>query len=110
MQTRIPPKKFASDGCSGGLSKAWKFVTGHVPPFEMCCFAHDVEYHFGSGAGATAHENYTDRLYADNQLFKCIWRDGIVGKVWSPIIWIGVRIGGGAYWPTTYKWGFGWDK
>ena len=27
------PVGFKSDGCSGGLSKGWKFLFGEAPPF-----------------------------------------------------------------------------
>ncbi len=108
MPFDLPREPFQSDGCSGGLSLMWKAITGNISPFELCCFQHDIEYHFGAGDEASVWENCVDRLYADNQLFRCVWQQGIVGKTLAPLIWFGVRLGGGSYWPTSYRWGFGW--
>lgn len=106
----IPDKTFTSDGCSGGFSLVWKTVTGNPPPFEQCCHEHDIEYHYGAGPGSTPEENYRERLDADNQLFSCVRHHKGGGLFWASLLWLGVRIGGGAYWPTPYHWGFGWIK
>jgi hypothetical protein len=43
-----------------------------------------------------------------DKVFKSDGCSGGLSKMWAPLIWLGVRVGGGAYWPTAYKWGFGW--
>lgn len=119
---QLPDKAFTSDGCSGGLSKVWRRVFGCPVPIEPCCFQHDIEYHFGAGRGASWWRNFVERLQADFGLFWCsLWeygfkrihkneiRDGLISMLLAIPVFIAVRIGGGAYWPTKYRWGFGWD-
>lgn len=105
----LPDLPFQSDGCSGGFSAIWKKVTGQAPAFESCCFDHDVEYHYGSGPTATAAERFRERGEADLALFRCVRAHPRGGLFWASLMYAGVRIGGGAYWPTTYRWGFGWE-
>jgi hypothetical protein len=76
---------FATDGCSGGLSKAWLTVSDHfpafakahekAPPWEHCCITHDRSYHSAGGA-TEAHESYVLRLAADRALRKCVSKTG----------------------------------
>lgn len=127
----IPDKTFESDGCSGGFSAMWKAVTGKAPAFEGCCFEHDIEYHFGSGSlpevpeGLTRWEElkfrarrlvrrlsdrYHERREADRNLFRCVRAHPGGGLLWASLMYLGVRIGGGAYWRRTYSWGFGWER
>ena len=66
---------FASDGCSGGLSAAWAFVSstlpaiarhhGNHPPWERCCVAHDRLYHQGGPPDADAKTSFEARRAAD---------------------------------------------
>lgn len=76
---------FTTDGCSGGLSKAWQIVSDRfpafakahetTPPWEPCCITHDRSYHSAGGA-TDAHESYVLRLSADRALRKCVLDTG----------------------------------
>jgi hypothetical protein len=76
---------FTTDGCSGGLSKAWRTVSDRfpaftkihekVPPWEPCCITHDRSYHSAGGA-TEAHESYVLRLSADQALRECVLSTG----------------------------------
>lgn len=119
----LPDLPFKSDGCSGGLSKWWRELFGQPTPIEPCCFAHDIEYHYGAGRGAGWWQNYKERSDADIALLLCCLgeygfkrlfngqiKDGLLSILLAIPVYAAVRIGGGAYWPTTYKWGFGWTE
>ncbi len=88
-------KPFSSDGCSafpdGTLSQSKLWLA--------CCVAHDVSY----WKGGTRQQ----RLHADNELRSC------VAKVGEPEIALlmlaGVRVGGSPYFPTSFRWGYGWS-
>jgi hypothetical protein len=79
------PSLFTTDGCSGGLSKAWRrmadrfpdFAEAHEksPPWEPCCIAHDRAYHSAGGA-TEAHQSYAFRLAADQALRACVVETG----------------------------------
>lgn len=72
---------FSSDGCSGGLSTAWRavsdifpiFAKAHekIPPWEHCCVSHDRLYHSAGGA-TEANKSYALRLSADHALRNCV--------------------------------------
>lgn len=76
---------FTTDGCSGGLSKAWQtvsnlfpaFAKAHetTPPWEHCCVVHDRSYHSAGGA-TEVHESNALRLSADKSLRQCILDTG----------------------------------
>lgn len=76
---------FSTDGCSGGLSRAWwalsdrfpAFAKTHekAPPWETCCLNHDRSYHSAGGA-TEAHESFALRLSADQALRTCILGTG----------------------------------
>ena len=74
---------FKSDGCSGGLSIAWRFFTGSGPSFEYCCAWHDKEYSIGG--------NTNDRFIADLDLFKCVYE---IDPFWAYVMFFAVRIFG----------------
>ena len=108
---KIPTLPFASDGCSGGLSWAWKTVFGEVPPFQTCCYEHDLEYHYGG--------TIWEKIIADAHLSKCIVKMGVnkstnkqlsyvVYTLISIIVFMGVSIGGLPFWKQSFSWGFGW--
>jgi hypothetical protein len=86
---------FTSDGCSA-------FPDGTFTENELwlsCCTAHDYAYWQGG--------TYDERLIADKALQHC------VAKVGQPevatLMLFGVRIGGSPYFPTTFRWGYGWS-
>ncbi|MGO2131165.1 MAG: hypothetical protein ACTH4U_20775 [Pseudoalteromonas prydzensis] len=85
---------FTSDGCSS-------FPDGTFTQKQLwldCCTAHDYSYWQGG--------TYEQRLFADKQLQEC------VAKVGEPqiaqLMLAGVRVGGSPYFPTTFRWGYGW--
>jgi hypothetical protein len=88
-------KPFTSDGCSA-------FPDGtleHKQLWLACCTAHDFSYWQGG--------TYEDRLVADLELKQC------VAKVGEPqiaqLMLVGVRVGGSPYFPTSFRWGYGWS-
>ena len=87
-------KPFTTDGCSA-------FPDGtleHKSLWIECCIRHDLAYWKGG--------TYQQRLDADQSLKTC------VAKVGEPeiaqLMLAGVRVGGSPYFPTTYRWGYGW--
>lgn len=85
---------FTSDGCSA-------FPDGTIKQNTLwlnCCRAHDLAYWKGG--------TYKQRVDADNELKAC------VGKAGEPhigiIMLVGVRVGGTPFFPTTFRWGYGW--
>ncbi|MFC1664881.1 FAD-binding oxidoreductase [Pseudomonadota bacterium] len=86
-------KSFESDGCSlfpDGTPKEPK-------KWCDCCYAHDISY----WKGGTRQQ----RLTADQELRQCVQS---INKSLSKSMYGGVRTFGGPYFPTTYRWGFGW--
>jgi hypothetical protein len=93
-----PDYRFTSDGCSGGLSIAWRIVTGKAPPFEHCCVAHDFFYwHCGT---------FAQRMQADAALETCVAATGY--PTWGKLMRLAVYPGGTAYAPTAWRCGYGW--
>ena len=92
-----PPKlvPFASDGCS-------RFPDGTLSQRELwkhCCYQHDLAY----WRGGTREE----RRVADRGLRECVKevRDPALAFMMEK----GVRVGGAPWWPTRYRWGYGWS-
>ena len=87
------PANFKSDGCT-------LFPVGC---FRECCVEHDKAYFVG-GTGK-------ERRQADILLFKCVSKKkGWWHKVVASLMYVGVRIGGVAFLPTPFRWGFGQKK
>ena len=84
------------DGCSGGMSKAWRWLFDAPPPWEGCCNRHDQPY----AQGGTAKQ----RFKADTALLRCVAQSG--HPWWAMAMFIAVRLGGGPYLPTPWRWGF----
>lgn len=87
-------KPFTSDGCSS-------FPDG--PPTEPdkwkdCCLEHDKAYWLGG--------TYDDRRAADQALQDCITE--VENSHLADLMWAGVRAGGSPYWPTSFRWSYGW--
>lgn len=87
-------KPFATDGCSlfpDGLPN-------HKNLWLQCCIAHDRAYWLGG--------TRRERQAADKALRAC------VAQVNEPhiarLMLDGVRVGGSPYWPTPFRWGYGW--
>lgn len=85
---------FATDGCSS-------FPNGTPAQQHLwlsCCYQHDLAY----WQGGTAQ----DRVAADEQLLQCV---AAVGEPEIALLMLaGVRVGGSPYFPTKFRWGYGW--
>ena len=90
--TRLLPDNYVSDQCS------W-FPDGN---YGDCCVEHDKDYFFGGTMG--------DRRASDKRLVQCVKGKG--HGFLSKVMWLGVRVGGMAFLPSSFRWGFGkdWDK
>jgi len=88
-------KPFTSDGCSA-------FPDGTLQQQSLwvnCCIRHDLAYWQGG-----THEQ---RAQADKALQSCVTQAG-EDKV-ADLMLAGVRVGGSPYWPTPFRWGYGWS-
>jgi hypothetical protein len=130
---------FVSDGCSGGLSVGWDFVStafpaiahyhGDKPPWERCCVAHDRLYHAGGPADADAEKSFEARRDADDQLRRCVIEVGrqrvvelqaayglsreqvaLMYRSIAEIMYRAVRLGGAPCTRMPWRWGFGWPQ
>lgn len=87
-------KPFTTDGCS-------RFPDGtfeHKDLWLECCVNHDVAYWQGG--------TYGERKTADLLLRVCV--DSVGEPEIADLMYHGVRAGGSPYWPTSYRWGYGW--
>jgi len=85
-----PPADFKGDGCSLFPDR----------DYADCCLAHDRDYY----RGGTKEE----RKASDKRLAQCVRAKG--HKYLSRLMYVGVRIGGMAWLPTPFRWGFGQKK
>jgi len=126
---------FETDGCSGGLSDAWRLVAGQfpgfaatysdMPPWEFCCVIHDRAYHNAGGA-VTSEASFSARLLADQALEQCVAQTGIANReemaqtygttpdqvvtaygVIAGAMYLAVRFGGAPCSGLPWRWGFG---
>ena len=130
-----PLSAFTTDGCSGGLSSAWRVVAerypdfsgahGQIPPWQACCVVHDRAYHAG-GREASPAEGAQARLLADETLKACVIEtaDGDrsqladyyetteeeIQSAYRSIgeaMFLAVRFGGGPCSGLPWRWGYG---
>jgi hypothetical protein len=88
-------KPFATDGCS-----MWVDGTlAHPNLWRHCCVAHDLAYWIGG--------TQKQRKQADAAMMLCI--QDAQQPLMANNTYAGVRMGGGPYWPSSYRWGYGWD-
>ncbi|WP_232525191.1 hypothetical protein [Motilimonas pumila] len=85
---------FSSDGCSRFPDGTWQ----QQDVWKSCCVAHDLSY----WRGGTADE----RDHADAQLQQCLAQQGYPAIGW--VMLLGVKVGGLPYWPSDFRWGYGW--
>lgn len=88
-------KPFTSDGCSA-------FPDGtlqHQSLWAECCIQHDLAYWQGG--------TITQREQADKALQSCVKQAGEAEV--ADLMLAGVRVGGSPYWPTPFRWGYGWS-
>ncbi len=84
---RDAPANFVGDGCT-------MFPDGD---YEDCCLAHDRDYY----RGGTSEERHA----SDQRLQQCVRAKG--HKYLSKLMFLGVRVGGGAWLNLPFSWGFG---
>lgn len=87
-------KSFVSDGCS-------VFPDGTIEQSRLwlsCCVKHDLAYWKG---GSSA-----EREIADRELKQCVRSVG--EKEIAELMLAGVRVGVSPYFPTEFRWGYGW--
>ena len=87
-------KKFKSDGCSMFPDSSWISDSDWCD----CCFEHDIIYY----GGGTKQE----RKAADKALRDCVRERS--NRFLAGLMYLGVHMGGTPYFPTWYRWGFGW--
>lgn len=87
---------FSTDGCS--LFPDRSLVS--KSDWCNCCVAHDIAY----WRGGTAEE----RLKADQGLKSCVFAASGSAEL-ADLMFAGVRTGGGPYFFTPYRWGYGWS-
>jgi len=88
-------KPFTTDGCS--LFPDGTFDNQGL--WLACCTKHDITYWQGG--------TWRQRQQADRELKACVTKIG--QPEIANIMLSGVRVGGSPFWPTTYRWGYGWD-
>ena len=95
-------KPFTTDGCSGGMSIIWRFISGHNPPWEGACIIHDRAYWMGGCSKM--------RRAADLRLAYAVCHRGY--PIMAAAMFYSVRIAGWAYWPLPWRWGYAhkWPK
>ena len=86
---------FTTDGCSLFPDRALMSDADWCD----CCLAHDLAY----WRGGTAEERAT----ADRDLRDCVARTTGNTRL-AELMYTGVRTGGGPYFLTPYRWGYGW--
>lgn len=87
-------KPFTTDGCSS-------FPDGNIEQQSLwvnCCIRHDLAYWKGG--------TFEEKLQADKSLESCVTAVG--EPEIAAIMLAGVRVGGSAFFPTSYRWGYGW--
>jgi hypothetical protein len=93
--TSQPLQPFTTDGCS--LFPDRSLIS--KSDWCSCCLAHDLSYWQG---GTEA-----ERLNADQALRSCVRHTSGDEKL-ADLMFVGVRAGGGPYFFTPYRWGYGW--
>jgi len=130
---------FTTDGCSGGLSAGWEYLSGlfpemakthgEQPPWEACCIDHDRQYPSGGRDSTSPIESFEGRKQADLTLFSCVQETGTerslqlqteyglseeqVATMYRSIaemMYRAVRMGGMPCTGQPWRWGYGWPQ
>jgi len=125
---------FTTDGCSGGMSDGWRYLSGlfpsfnmrygNKPPWESCCVAHDRIYWQGETVNG-----YMKRKQADLELRACVVETGKSAseelakkyntskseieksfETAAELMYRAVRIGGKPCSLLPWRWGYGWSS
>ena len=86
---------FSTDGCS--MFPDHSLISDQ--DWCHCCVVHDIAYWRG---GTSA-----ERELADRRLRDCV-ANTTNNHLLAELMYAGVRTGGGAYYFTDYRWGYGW--
>lgn len=86
---------FSTDGCSRFPDRSLIDQSD----WRNCCVVHDLAY----WRGGTSDE----RLKADREMKVCVV-EASGNKALGEMMFAGVRAGGGPYFYTSYRWGYGW--
>ncbi len=92
--SRGPLQPFTTDGCSvfpDGLPN-------HRTLWLQCCIEHDRRYWLGGTAD--------ERRAADKALRNCVQQ--VKEPSIAELMLRAVRVGGSPWWPTSFRWGYGW--
>lgn len=89
-------KPFKSDGCSFFPDQSLI----NKDDLSECCIEHDMAYWQGG--------TKTEREQADKMLKECILTKTNDEDL-ANMMYVGVRFGGSPYFPTWYRWGYGWN-
>ncbi len=130
---------FWTDGCSGGLSDGWEYLSeqfpavkarhGEDPPWESCCEIHDVAYHEGGLSSESATDSFDQRKAADLELLSCVANTAeqrsdelndlyslsesqiaLLYKGIAELMYRAVRLGGIPCTTQPWRWGYGWPS
>jgi hypothetical protein len=130
---------FWTDGCSGGLSAGWDYLSdqfpdvkarhGEHPPWESCCEVHDVAYHEGGLGSESAADSFDQRKAADLELLSCVTKTAeqrsdelndlydlsesqvaLLYKSIAELMYRAVRLGGIPCTNQPWRWGYGWPN
>ena len=130
---------FWTDGCSGGLSAGWEYLSeqfpdlkarhGENPPWESCCEIHDVAYHEGGLSSESAADSFDQRKAADLELLSCVSKTAVqrsdelenlyglsesqvelLYKSIAELMYRAVRLGGIPCTDQPWRWGYGWPS
>lgn len=126
---------FSSDGCSGGLSIGWEYLSNkfdsiekyhpEFSPLEYCCIQHDRYYHIGGFKAKSPKESFDQRKKADLKLKKCvadIYKKISIQnkyalnskeirkfyKITAELMYKSVRLGGIPCSGLSWRWGYGY--
>jgi hypothetical protein len=88
-------RPFTTDGCSMFPDRA--YANSH--DWCHCCVVHDLAYWRGGTEG--------QRLEADRALRSCVY-GATHDRALAETMYSGVRMGGMPYWPTWFRWAYGW--
>jgi len=131
--------EFTTDGCSGGLSVGWEYLSsqfpeirtrhGDRPPWEDCCVAHDRHYHAGGADSISAAQSFDQRKAADLELMSCVVETGVersadlkeeydltdnqvtvLYQAIAELMYRAVRLGGVPCTNQPWRWGYGWPR
>lgn len=136
VKQRYPNSKqpFTTDGCSGGLTSGWIYLTNTFPllkekigqrtPIRTCCEAHDAEYWNGDTVNG-----FDKRLAADQALRQCVidtgaalrdkltekyhlhdWEVDLAFKIAANSMYHAVRLGGAPCTVFSWRWGYGYPE